>query len=215
MLKIGDFSRLGQVTVKTLHHYDELGLLHPNDIDAFSNYRYYTLEQLPRLHRIMALKELGFSLEQIFLLLDSDVSTEQIRGMLRLKQAEKQQLVREEQERLAKIEFRLRMLEAEDDFPVLDVVIKTVPPYHVLSMPVGENHDMAAVASEIRKAISSGAIRYAGLGMDQLHYEEEIEREFHPEHSPHEVLVVVKDDQPGDVELESQGLLVLRDEPAI
>lgn len=215
MLKIGDFSRLGQVTVKTLHHYDELGLLRPTHIDAFSNYRYYTLEQLPRLHRIMALKELGFSLEQIGLLIDSDVSTEQIREMLRLKQVEIQQQVREEQARLAMIEFRLRMLEAEDDFPVLDVVIKRVPPFHVLSMPVGENHEMAAVAREIRSAIASGAIRYAGLGMDQLHYEEEIEREFQPDHSPHEILVVVGDDQPGNVELESQGVLVLRDEPAI
>ena len=215
MLKIGDFARLGQVTVKTLHHYDELGLLHPAYIDTLSNYRYYTLEQLPRLHRIMALKEFGLSLEQIGLLLDEEVSAEQIRGMLRLKQAEIMQQVREEQARLEMIEFRLHMLEAEEDFPVLDVVIKRVPPFYVLSMPVGENHEMAAVASEIRSAIASGVIRYAGLGMDQLHYEEEIEREFHPDHSPHEILLVVGEDQPGDVELESQGMLVLRDEPAI
>jgi DNA-binding transcriptional MerR regulator len=87
MLKIGDFSRLGQVTVKTLHHYDDLGLLHPAHIDASTSYRYYTLEQLPRLHRIMALKELGLFLEQIGLLLDKELSTEQIRGMLSLKQA--------------------------------------------------------------------------------------------------------------------------------
>jgi DNA-binding transcriptional MerR regulator len=215
LLKIGDFARLGQVTVKTLHHYDELGLLHPAYIDTLSNYRYYTLEQLPRLHRIMALKEFGLSLEQIGLLLDEEVSAEQIRGMLRLKQAEIMQQVREEQARLEMIEFRLHMLEAEEDFPVLDVVIKRVPPFYVLSMPVGENHEMAAVASEIRSAIASGVIRYAGLGMDQLHYEEEIEREFHPDHSPHEILLVVGEDQPGDVELESQGMLVLRDEPAI
>jgi DNA-binding transcriptional MerR regulator len=214
MLKIGDFSRLGQVTVKTLHHYDELGLLRPNHIDAFSNYRYYSLEQLPRLHRIMALKELGFSLKQISLLLDSDVSTEQIRGMLRLKQAEIQQQVREEQARLAMIEFRLHMLEAEDNFPVLDVVIKRVPPFHVLSMPVGPSNEIATVAREIRSAISSGAIRYAGKVIDQL-YEDEIGREFKPDFSRHEVILVVEDDQSGDFELESQGVLVLRDEPAI
>jgi DNA-binding transcriptional MerR regulator len=91
MLKIGDFARLGQVTVKTLHHYDDLGLLRPAHIDASTSYRYYLLEQLPRLHRIMALKELGLSLEQIGLLLDEEVPTEQIRGMLRLKRAEIQQ----------------------------------------------------------------------------------------------------------------------------
>ena len=215
MLKIGEFSRLGQVTVKTLHHYDDLGLLRPTHIDASTNYRYYTLEQLPRLHRIMALKEFDLSLEQIGLLLDGEVSTEQIRGMLRLKQAEIQQQVREEQARLAMIEIRLRMLEAEENFPILDVVVKRVPPFHVLSMPVREDHEMAAVAREIRSAIASGAIRYAGLEMDQLHYDEEVEHGFHPNHSPHEILVVVGDDQPGDVALESQGVFVLKDEPAI
>lgn len=215
MLKIGDFSRLGQVTVKTLHHYADLGLLTPTCVDSSTSYRYYTLEQLPRLHRILALKELGLSLEQIRLLLDADVTTDQIRGMLRRKQAEIEQHVREEQARLGKIEFRLRMLEAEEEFPVLDVVIKRVPPFHVLSMPVGEKHEMAAVAREIRNAIESGAIRYAGLGMDQLYYEEGVEEEFHPNHSPHEILLVVNDDQPGDVQLGSQGVLVLRDEPAL
>jgi DNA-binding transcriptional MerR regulator len=215
MLKIGQFSRLGQVTVKTLHHYDDLGLLCPTHIDASTNYRYYTLDQLPRLHRIMALKEFDLSLEQIGLLLDGEVSTEQIRGMLRLKQAEIQQQVREEQARLAMIEIRLRMLEAEENFPILDVVVKRVPAFHVLSMPVREDHEMAAVAREIRSAIASGAIRKAGLDMDQLHYEDEVEHGFDPGHSPHEILVVVADDQPGDVELESQGVFVLRDEPAI
>jgi DNA-binding transcriptional MerR regulator len=140
----------------------------PDHIDASTSYRYYTLGQLPRLHRIMALKELGLSLEQIGLLLDGYVSTDQIRGMLRLKQVELQQQVHEEQARLAMIEFRLRMLEAEDDFPVLDVVIKRVPPMRVLSMPVGENHNMATVAREIRSAIAPGIIRYAGIGIDQM-----------------------------------------------
>ncbi|MFN2189447.1 MAG: MerR family transcriptional regulator, partial [Candidatus Promineifilaceae bacterium] len=116
MLKIGEFSRLSEVTVKTLHHYDELGLLRPAHIDRFTGYRYYTVEQLPKIHRIMALKELGLSLEQISSLFQGDVSTEQIQGMLRLRQAEIQQQLREEQKRLALVEFRLRMVEAEDRF---------------------------------------------------------------------------------------------------
>jgi DNA-binding transcriptional MerR regulator len=77
MLKIGEFSRLSQVTIKCLHHYDDLGLLHPAHVDPSTGYRYYTLEQLPRLHRIMALKELGLSLEQIGVMLDEDLPTEQ------------------------------------------------------------------------------------------------------------------------------------------
>ena len=59
MLRIGEFSRLCRVTVKTLHHYDEIGLLKPAHIDQFTDYRYYSLDQLPRIHSIMALKELG------------------------------------------------------------------------------------------------------------------------------------------------------------
>ena len=65
MFKIGDFSRLAQVSVRMLRHYDKLGLLTPSHIDRFTGYRYYTIDQLPRLHRIIALKDLGLSLEQI------------------------------------------------------------------------------------------------------------------------------------------------------
>ncbi len=65
MLKIGDFSRLSRVSVKALRYYDELGLLKPVEIDRFTGYRYYSVAQLPRLHRILVFKELGFSLEQI------------------------------------------------------------------------------------------------------------------------------------------------------
>jgi DNA-binding transcriptional MerR regulator len=72
MLKIGDFLRLSQVTVKTLHHYDELGLLWPARIDQFNGNRFYTGERLTRIHRIMALKELGLSLEQIGLMFHFD-----------------------------------------------------------------------------------------------------------------------------------------------
>ena len=65
MLKIGEFSRLAQVSTKTLRHYDQCGLFRPAWIDRFTGYRYYTLSQLPQLNRILTLKDLGFSLEQI------------------------------------------------------------------------------------------------------------------------------------------------------
>ena len=65
MFKIGEFSRLAQVPVPTLRYYDQVGLLKPVKVDTFSGYRYYAASQLPRLHRILALKGLGFTLEQI------------------------------------------------------------------------------------------------------------------------------------------------------
>src|SRR6187431_3208576 len=72
MFRIGDFSRLARVTIKTLHHYDEAGLLQPKHVDRQSGYRYYDASQLPTLHRILLLKDLGFSLEQIRDLLRAD-----------------------------------------------------------------------------------------------------------------------------------------------
>src|SRR6266568_4353810 len=124
MLKIGEFSRLSQVPVKTLRYYDEIDLFKPSQIDRFTDYRYYTLDQLTPIHSIMALKELGLSLEEIAQLLDKDLPPEQIRGMFRLKQAEAQQRLREEQARLAQIEFRLRQIEMEGMMETVDIVIK-------------------------------------------------------------------------------------------
>jgi DNA-binding transcriptional MerR regulator len=134
MLKIGDFAKLSQVTVKTLRYYDEMGLIKPIEIDRFTGYRYYTFDQLPRLNRILALKDLGLSLEQVAQVLECDLSAEQLRGMLRLKQVELQQRLQEEQERLARVEARLRQIEQENQMSTYEVVIKKVEPVNVASV---------------------------------------------------------------------------------
>lgn len=71
-LKIGEFSKLMQVTVKTLRHYELLGLLKPADVDQWTGYRYYAIEQMQRLNNIRELKNLGFSLEEIRILYDEE-----------------------------------------------------------------------------------------------------------------------------------------------
>ncbi|MFN8563642.1 MAG: helix-turn-helix domain-containing protein [Anaerolineae bacterium] len=134
MLKIGDFSRISQVTIKALRLYDTLGLLQPASIDPFTGYRYYTLDQLADIHRIIALKEMGLSLDQIRELLSSDLPLDQLRGMLRLKRAELEQRIDEETMRLRQAEFRLRQLELEETMPTLDVVIKKVEPFYALTV---------------------------------------------------------------------------------
>ena len=58
MLKIGDFSKLSRVSIRMLRHYDEIGLLTPGKVDAFTGYRYYGEEQLPTIYRINAMKEI-------------------------------------------------------------------------------------------------------------------------------------------------------------
>src|SRR5437763_15527085 len=80
-LKIGEFARLGMVAVSALRYYDEVGLLKPAGVDRWTGYRYYTPEQLPALYRILALKDLGLSLEQIRVLLGETLPAAQIRGM--------------------------------------------------------------------------------------------------------------------------------------
>src|SRR5688572_26225804 len=104
MLKIGDFSRLGLVSIDTLRHYDNLGLLKPADVDPSTGYRYYAYQQLGRLHRILALKDMGLSLEQIAPMLEGEISAEELNGMLKLKRAEIQENIDTESERLARVE---------------------------------------------------------------------------------------------------------------
>jgi DNA-binding transcriptional MerR regulator len=131
MFKIGDFSRLSLVSVKALRYYDELGLLKPARVDEFTGYRYYSANQLARLNRILAMKDMGLSLEQIALLLDKEPTPDQIRGMLRLKQVELHQMLAEGQARLARIEAWLEAFEQEVTMPVYDVILKKVAPIQV------------------------------------------------------------------------------------
>jgi predicted transcriptional regulator YdeE/DNA-binding transcriptional MerR regulator len=132
MIKIGDFSKLAHVSIKTLHHYDDLGLLRPVHVDRYTGYRYYEIGQLSRLNRILALKDLGFSLDQAAQLLKEDLSTAELRGMLRMKRMELAGLVDEEQARLARVEQRLLQLEHEHDPLLAEVAVKEVPAQTVL-----------------------------------------------------------------------------------
>jgi DNA-binding transcriptional MerR regulator len=108
MLKIGDFSRLSQIGIHALRNYDRLGLLQPEQIDEFTGYRYYTLAQLPRAHRIMALKGMGLSLHQIGKMINESPSLAELQGMLQLKQAELEQRIHEEQQQVIGRPFSLK-----------------------------------------------------------------------------------------------------------
>lgn len=134
MFKIGDFSKLSQISIKALRLYDQMGLLKPIQVDPFTGYRFYSASQLPRLNRILAFKDLGFSLEQITQLLDDQVSIEQMRGMLRLKQAELQQHIESEKLRLARVEAQIKHIEQEASMPNQDIVLKKVEPIQVASI---------------------------------------------------------------------------------
>ena len=135
MFKIGDFSKLSQVSVKTLRYYDEIGLLRPSEIDRFTGYRYYAASQLSRLNRILLLKGLGLSLDQIGRLLESDLPPDQLRGMLKLRRAEIERSIEEEEARLARVAALLTQIEQESiSMSNYDVVIKKVPPVRIASI---------------------------------------------------------------------------------
>jgi DNA-binding transcriptional MerR regulator len=134
MFKIGEFSKLVQVPVATLRYYDQVGLLKPVEVDRFTGYRYYSASQLPRLHRILALKGLGFSLEQIGAALDEELTVEQMRGMLRLRHAQISQQLADVQNQLAEVEVRLQQIEREAELSTYDVMLKHVEPLLVASV---------------------------------------------------------------------------------
>jgi effector-binding domain-containing protein len=133
MLRIGDFSTLAHISVKTLRHYDEAGLLTPAWVDPESGYRYYAARQIAQLNRIMVLKDFGFSLDEIGKLLHTGVTTEQMRGMLVLQEAEQKRRVEEEGDRLGRISSRIRLIEKENAMSY-DVVVKTLPKQTIASV---------------------------------------------------------------------------------
>src|ERR1700760_4484944 len=83
MYGIATVARLAQVSVRTLRHYDDLGLLKPAYVDPLTGYRHYRPEQVVRLHRILVLRDLGVSLSEVGQLIDDDLTVEQLRGILR------------------------------------------------------------------------------------------------------------------------------------
>lgn len=106
-LTIGDFSKYCKVTVKTLRHYEKLGLLVPNEVDKWTHYRYYDVAQMQQLNGILRLKGMGFSLEEIRDLLDE--------GTHRPSVSQVEEKIRETEEQIALLQQRLEILRKTGD----------------------------------------------------------------------------------------------------
>lgn len=206
MLRIGEFSRLGRVSVKALRYYDEMGLLRPASVDRFTGYRYYTAEQLHQLARILALKDLGLSLEQIAQLQRQGLPVEELRGMLRLKQAEIQQQLDEEQARLDRIVARLKQIEQEGIMPAYEVIVKDVPAIRVASVRgvVADYGDQARLWDEVVSYLDRHNLTSTSPCFT-VYYDDE--------YREHEVDLEVC--QPVEASLGSEGRVVVRDLPAV
>jgi DNA-binding transcriptional MerR regulator/effector-binding domain-containing protein len=134
VFSIGDFAALGRVSVRMLRHYDAIGLLTPARTDPDAGYRYYEADQLRRLNRVIALKELGLGLEKVAAILNDKVGVEELHGMLRLRRAQIEAQLAADTARLTNIEARLRMIEEEGYMTTEDVVLKQIPPARVAEL---------------------------------------------------------------------------------
>jgi len=155
-------------------------LLKPVQVDPFTGYRLYEHNQLPILYRILALRDLGFSLEEIGRLLDDGLSVEQMRGMLKLRETEARQKVQEEAERLERIRSRLRQIEQENFMSNYDVVIKKIEPIKIASVRgvVPQPPDQRSLWDELLGYLEQQKARMIGVPMAIYHDPDHRERDW-------------------------------------
>lgn len=133
MFRIGEFSKLTQVTVRMLRYYDKMGLLKPDRTDPWTGYRMYSSDQIPVLNKIIYLRDCGFNVTEIAAVLKSDGS-QSIAAQLERKHLEIEQNIRAEQEKLRKIELSKEELLSRDSELHYHINIKPVPACPVLSL---------------------------------------------------------------------------------
>lgn len=134
MFRIGDFARMTYLPISTLRYYDDCGLLKPAYVDAETGYRYYGAEQMQTVNRLLAMKEAGLSLSEIHARLRSDYNRQDLVDLLRLKEAELQNTLRSEQERLKKLHNWIIAIEREGLNRMADISIKKIEPVLVAGL---------------------------------------------------------------------------------
>ena len=134
MFKIGEFSRLGRVSMRLLRYYDEIGLLRPAHTATSNGYRYYTAAQLPELNRILVLRDLGLTLDQIARALQQGVAPDELRGMLLMRRSQIEQMQLEQALQLRQLESRISALDGATQDTPDDVIIRAEPERRYLSL---------------------------------------------------------------------------------
>lgn len=133
MFKIGDFSRIARVSCRLLRYYDEIGLLTPATTDRHTGYRYYSAAQLPTLNRILVLKDLGLSLDEIVKVMRSEFSALQLRDFLHARRDELARSLAAEQDRLRQLDTRIAQIETSGELVADDVLVRSDPSQWLLS----------------------------------------------------------------------------------
>lgn len=127
MFGIGQFAQFAKVSIRTLRHYDDVGLLRPAAVDPATGYRSYIAAQMSSLNRILALKDLGLTLAEITRIIEAGVSNDELVGMLRLRQAEAERQADQEQRRLARVAARITILTGVSDMNDTQTAIVVKP----------------------------------------------------------------------------------------
>ncbi len=213
MFRIGDFSKIAQVSGRLLRYYDEIGLLSPEFTDPQTGYRYYSARQLPRLNRILVLKELGLSLEQIARLVGDATSADELRGMLTLRKAQIEQTVQDELARLRVVEARLQQIEAHGYVEEPDVVLKSVPAQRYLSL----RETLPDMDATRRLVESMVTIVPAVVGQHNLDYITVVVHSpvYEPDALDLEIGYLIVGKSPPSLRLSEERTLTLRELPAI
>lgn len=155
MFRIGEFSRIARVSARLLRYYDELGLLRPGVVDSSTGYRYYTSAQLLRLNRILVLKDLGLTLEQIGGVIDQEASADQLRAMLEVRRVDAERAMADEAGRLRQIEARIAQLDTGAGSDLDDVLIRAEPARRIVSVrdTVGSFVEARVIIGELARAL--------------------------------------------------------------
>jgi DNA-binding transcriptional MerR regulator len=170
MFTIGEFARLGDISIRMLRHYDEIGLLAPAQVDPATGYRSYSIAQLRDLNRIVALRGLGFSLTEVRQLL-AGITAAELRAMLLARQADLERQIEVGQAALSRVEARLRAIEREDEMAD-DIVVKTVQAQRLLAIarPIpGFGPDNVAPAVNEAHGVLSAVVADLGLSPDRVY----------------------------------------------
>lgn len=208
MFRIGDFSRIARVSCRLLRHYEELGLIAPARTDVHTGYRCYSAAQLPQLNRILALRELGFSLEEIGRMVQEGVSAAELRGMLALRRAQVARNVETESLRLRQIESHIAQIETDGDAAPNDVLVRPEPERRILSF----RRTLPSFAEGVRTlaGLAAQAPRGAGSLLAIAH-----SAEFEPEGIDVELGFLATDASPPEMTLKDGVTLTSRMLPAV
>lgn len=127
-LRIGEFARLVQLPVRTVRYYGDIGLVEPSEIDMTTGYRLYRLDKVEEVNRVVALKQLGLSLDEIAQVLNDALGPDQFRMLLEHHVSRLEHELAGTAEQLERARAQLHALNQRTERPMPDITIKTTEP---------------------------------------------------------------------------------------